>query len=283
MDPTSETDARHEAAGAELAAGWTRTDFEAALHLFVGGDLEPVEAAAVQAFLHREPECQVALEAARAARAALVSGVTTADGLDQVDLWPGIRSVLVVEGRLGVATPKIAVLGPKSVATPRPRVASAIGEVELVPSAPRRAWPRWAGSGLAAAAGLVFALGLGWGLGFDAGFGGGRNAGGVRGSGAADAIASVGGARVMAPVVVAPTGVDGGTARVHLVGTQEVPHGVIRLGAPIGPPLEDQAFDVDLGHYHPDAVFPLGGRRGASLVGGTSSPRAVLVLPPRQR
>jgi len=115
-------------------------EIRAALPLYVGGDLDPEELTAVRAHLGDCPECGGAEERARAARAVLLSRAAEEAQDGAPELWPGVRELLVAEGRLAPAS-----RGPR-------------------PLAPAPAWSArwsrtWLGSGAAAAA-LLLAFGI---------------------------------------------------------------------------------------------------------------------------
>lgn len=272
MDGNPTIDPELEQEGRALASGWSRADFEAAVPLFVGGDLDPLEAAAVRAYVEAHPERAAEVAAAEAARGVLTRGVVAPEELDGVDLWPGIRAALSAEGWLGAKRPTAREGAPWGAGAPLEPLTLVKGGRSADGATPRAPRRRLAASGLAAAAALVFTAGLAWVLGFD----------GVSPARGVLEPAPTGGAAVAA--AGAPVSLQG-SGTLNLVGRSELPQGVIRLGAPIGPPLEKHAIDVDLGSYHPDAAFPIGGHQGrpASLVGGVEAPRELPVLPPRTR
>ena len=118
-----------------IAGGFqSRADFEAALPLFVGGDLTPEEARRVELWAEEHPEDAGALVAAEAAHELLVAHAEEARALEGPDLWPSLRAQLRSEGLLGSG----------DVVTPILR--------------PARPW--YAGRALAAAAALVLCGGL---------------------------------------------------------------------------------------------------------------------------
>lgn len=85
----------------------SRTDFEAALPLYVGGDLAPEEARRVELWAEEHPEDEGALAAAEAAHGLLEAHAEKARALDAPDLWPTLRAQLRAEGlvRSGDASP----------------------------------------------------------------------------------------------------------------------------------------------------------------------------------
>lgn len=267
MDPIPDNDPQLELEGQTLAEGWSPVDFAAALPLFVGGDLDPLESAAVRAWVRAHPECATEVRAALSARGHLVRGAVGAASLDGVDLWPGIRTALHAEGwirsgDLPAHEVDAAAQGPAPTPTrtaPAPTPA---------PLSPRLRWStRAARSSLAAAAAILLTAGLAWVLGFD----------GRRGASLAPAGGAISHGSASVQFVVAPES------------RLELPRGVIPLGASNGPLLEEHAIDVDLGNYHPEALFSTGGARdSAALVGGLPGAREVgarevYVMPLRNR
>ncbi|MGD2016909.1 MAG: hypothetical protein PVJ89_02230 [Planctomycetota bacterium] len=111
----------------------SREEFESALPLFVGGDLEASDERAVREWLVHHPEDQELLVAAERARDVLKEHVRGVREAEVPDLWPGVRVALDRAGALP--------------ARPEPVRALAAG----------RGWSR----GLAAAAALLLATGIG--------------------------------------------------------------------------------------------------------------------------
>ena len=107
----------------------------AALHLFVGADLDEGELDAVRAHLDGCTACGVAAERAREARGVLRAVRDVSDATPAPGLWPGVRAGLAAEG----------LCAPLS-ARPGPRAPE-----------PARRW--WIGT-LAAAAAIVLVVGL---------------------------------------------------------------------------------------------------------------------------
>lgn len=90
------------------AAGFlSRAEFEAALPLFVGGDLAPDEARRVELWAEEHPEDREALDAAEAAHGLLRAHAEKVRATPAPDLWPGLRAQLRAEGivRPGDETP----------------------------------------------------------------------------------------------------------------------------------------------------------------------------------
>lgn len=79
---------------------WDREDFEAALPLYVGGELDAGEAARVDAWLIAHPEDQEALAASKQAAGVLARYAEFTKERETPDLWAGIRSELVEHGTL---------------------------------------------------------------------------------------------------------------------------------------------------------------------------------------
>lgn len=79
---------------------WDREDFEAALPLYVGGELDAQEAARVDAWLMAHPEDQGALAASKQAAGVLARYAEFTKERETPDLWAGIRSELVEHGTL---------------------------------------------------------------------------------------------------------------------------------------------------------------------------------------
>jgi len=75
-------------------ADWTRADFEAAIPLYVGGDLEPADAERVERWIADHPEDAAAVRAADEARSVLLSHARSFELRETPDLWPGIRAEL---------------------------------------------------------------------------------------------------------------------------------------------------------------------------------------------
>lgn len=118
-----------------IAAGFqSRADFEAALPLYVGGDLTPEESRRVEIWAEEHPEDEGALAAAVAAHGLLVAHAEDMRSLDGPDLWPSVRAQLRSERIVG------------SGEAPAPVLRS------------NRRW--YAGRALAAAAALVLCGGL---------------------------------------------------------------------------------------------------------------------------
>ena len=76
----------------------SRADFEAALPLYVGGDLAPEEARRVELWAEEHPEDEGALAAAEAAHGLLEAHAEKVRALDGPDLWPSLRAQLRAEG-----------------------------------------------------------------------------------------------------------------------------------------------------------------------------------------
>lgn len=74
---------------------WSREEFEAALPLYVGGELDATESARVDAWLVAHPEDQVALAASKQASGVLARYAEFTRERATPDLWAGIRSGLV--------------------------------------------------------------------------------------------------------------------------------------------------------------------------------------------
>ncbi|MEM1452830.1 MAG: hypothetical protein AAGI22_27250 [Planctomycetota bacterium] len=84
---------------AERSGGnWSRFEFEAALPLYVGGDLDPADASFVEAWIARHPEDRELLDAARSARAVLEAHARSAHERPVPDLWPSVREELARAG-----------------------------------------------------------------------------------------------------------------------------------------------------------------------------------------
>ncbi|MEC8510630.1 MAG: hypothetical protein VX460_06700 [Planctomycetota bacterium] len=83
-----------------IAGGFlSRADFEAALPLYVGGDLDPDEARRVERWVEEHPEGEGALAAALAAHGLLVAHAESARAHHHgPDLWPSLRTQLRAEG-----------------------------------------------------------------------------------------------------------------------------------------------------------------------------------------
>ena len=75
----------------------SRADFEAALPLYVGGDLAPEEARRVELWAEEHPEDEGALVAAQAAHGLLEAHAENVRQLDGPDLWPALRTQLRAE------------------------------------------------------------------------------------------------------------------------------------------------------------------------------------------
>jgi hypothetical protein len=280
MDLHPESEAALDQAGRAIADAWTATDFESLVTLYVGGDLEPVEARAMRIWLARHPEQGPGVEAALAARQVLLASASRL-GLEGPDLWPNVRSVLHAEGWIGVA--------PESVASAAPplRLTHETQSGSSTASTRPRSVRRFAASATAAAAALLCTAGLAWMLGF------GEGAASTPGS-ATPGNASDRGAIAHRDGVPASTGdhsrspveaLAGSAPDVRLVAQPELPTGVVRLTAAEGPSMEEHAVDVDLGNYYPGVVFPIGRPTpsNASVVGGVESTGNVFLVAPRRR
>ena len=259
--------------------------------LYVGGDLEPVEAWAVRAWLTRHPERVADVEAALAARRVLLGSAEARSAesrsAEGVDLWPGIRTALQAEGWIGA--PRATTREGASLSAGPPAAWAPVRDLAPVglPASgqPRATRPRrYAATASAAAAALLFTGGLAWMLGF----------GGLAQRAAAPEVLQVGrgaiqvaGASrsVAGPSTPKVEALVGGAPDVRLVARPELPNGVIRLGELQRPPMEQHAVDVDLGNYYPGAVFPIGRPAPAntSLVGGVEGTGEVFLAPPRRR
>ncbi|MEM9803058.1 MAG: hypothetical protein AAGA20_22240 [Planctomycetota bacterium] len=97
MNPTDDNEAQ---AGAE-SGGWSQADFESALPLYVGGDLDPTDAAFVEAWIARHPADRAQLDAARASRRILQEHGERERARPTPDLWPSVREELARTGALG--------------------------------------------------------------------------------------------------------------------------------------------------------------------------------------
>ena len=84
--------------------GWSREDFEAALPLYVGGELDALEAARVDAWLIAHPEDQESLAASKQAAGVLARYAEFTMERETPDLWAGIRSGLLESGALEAAS-----------------------------------------------------------------------------------------------------------------------------------------------------------------------------------
>ncbi|MEE2940383.1 MAG: hypothetical protein VX460_08365 [Planctomycetota bacterium] len=113
----------------------SRADFEAALPLYVGGDLTPEEAQRVELWAEEHPEDEGALAAAVSSHEMLEAHARKARALEGPDLWPSLRGQLRAEGLV--------------------RPADAASAPILQPARP---W--YAGRALAAAAALLLCGGL---------------------------------------------------------------------------------------------------------------------------
>ena len=90
-----------------VRAVWTRGDFEAALPLYVGGDLGGEDAALVERWVALHPEDESVLRAAEAARGVLIEHARRFERRATPDLWPGIRDELAgISGREAALTPE---------------------------------------------------------------------------------------------------------------------------------------------------------------------------------
>ncbi|QDV06729.1 hypothetical protein Poly30_22440 [Planctomycetes bacterium Poly30] len=74
---------------------WSKDDFEAALPLYVGGDLDGAEATRVDAWLAAHPEDQKTLAASEAAAGVLARYALASRQRPTPDLWEGIRAELL--------------------------------------------------------------------------------------------------------------------------------------------------------------------------------------------
>jgi len=83
----------------------TREEFESALPLFVGGDLDPADERAVEGWLVQHPEDQGLLDAAERARDVLKEHGQRVRAAEVPDLWPGVRRTL---GEVGVLSAQAA-------------------------------------------------------------------------------------------------------------------------------------------------------------------------------
>lgn len=88
---------------------WEREDFEAALPLYVGGELDSAEAKRVDAWLAAHPEDQTTLAASEAAAGVLARYAEIARQRETPDLWAGIRGELVRGNVLSESTERIPV------------------------------------------------------------------------------------------------------------------------------------------------------------------------------
>ncbi|MGK0481812.1 MAG: anti-sigma factor RsiW [Planctomycetota bacterium] len=124
---------------------WSSDDFEAALPLYVGGELKSAEVKRVDAWLASHPEAQKTLAASEAAAGVLARFAQITHQRETPDLWAGIRSELV-EQRLIM-----------DLAAP-----TASHEQAPIPLAPILGGPRWfQRKSVAAAAGLLLAGSIG--------------------------------------------------------------------------------------------------------------------------
>ena len=90
---------------------WSREDFEAALPLYVGGDLDAQEAARVDAWLIAHPEDQGTLAASKQAAGVLARYAEFTKERETPDLWAGIRSELKESGLIESGTLETASAG----------------------------------------------------------------------------------------------------------------------------------------------------------------------------
>ena len=123
----------------------SREDFESALPLFVGGDLEASDERAVRDWLVGHPEDQELLVAAERARDVLKEHGRRVREMETPDLWPGVRAALEGAG----ARPSAGA------------AARAAARATARPTAAPAPTPGW-GRGLAAAAALLVATGIGF-------------------------------------------------------------------------------------------------------------------------
>lgn len=139
------------------AEAWSRADFESALPLYVGGDLEPDDLARVDDWLLAHPSDAGQLASAADAYAVMrehaLESVERADTLEGLDLWPGIRAGLAESGQL---------MG-QSMISPAPRLVAQDAQRPITPSvelgAPRGA--RWyEHRAFAAAAAVLLCAGI---------------------------------------------------------------------------------------------------------------------------
>lgn len=280
MDLYPESEAALEQAGRAIADAWSATEFEALVPLYVGGDLEPVEALAMRVWLTRHPERGADVEAALAARQVLL-GSAAARSADGVDLWPGIRAALHAEGWIG-AERAAAREGASLPVGPHPFAGESVTPWSPATAGRPRVARRFAGSATAAAAALLFTGGLAWLLGFGEAA---QGTAGPDGPGAGRALVSVEGAPRSVAALPTAAVLAGNAPDVRLVAQPELPVGVVRLGQPTGPRMEDHAVDVDLGNFYPGTVFPIGRPTpsNTSLVGGVEGTGDVFLAPSRRR
>ncbi len=78
----------------------SRADFEAALPLYVGGELDSVECVRVDSWLNEHPEDRDLLEAASASHSLLQDHAASLRSAESPDLWAGIRAELASSGLL---------------------------------------------------------------------------------------------------------------------------------------------------------------------------------------
>ena len=91
--------------GGAPAGSWSQADFEAALPLYVGGDLEPADAARVATWIASHPESQVPLDAARVSRGVLEDHARSIRSRSVPDLWPSVRAELARTGAFAAEAP----------------------------------------------------------------------------------------------------------------------------------------------------------------------------------
>ncbi len=132
------------------------------LHLFVGGELEPSQASSAKRHLSLCAPCRTALGETTRARELYLRAAVDADA-EELDLWPGIRSRLVSEGRLVGATLRDSGQGARAASDRRSaanREAQSSSGARIVQVSSSRVGRRlvWAGLAAAAAALWLFAL-----------------------------------------------------------------------------------------------------------------------------
>lgn len=236
--------------GRGRAVDWTRADFEAAIPLYVGGDLEPSDAERVERWIADHPEDALHVRAADEARSVLLSHARGFELRETPDLWPGIRAELARRAGERAGGMERAP-GPEVEGAPRPL--AAVGAA----SARRASWLQRPAFAAAAALLLVGTLGFGiahpGGIAHPAGIahsGGIAHPGGRDGSGA---LPAPGGTEV-AP---GATGSRFAAAArpAAIAGTSERPLDVTPTGAPAarrGMPLTPTNGDAE--HLLPSAV-----------------------------
>lgn len=216
-------------ASSMASSGWSRSDFETALPLYVGGDLAPEESARVDAWLLIHPEDQGELEAAMGARQVLADHAEAARSQTTPDLWPSVRAELAQAGLLGdgrVSSPVLEAPDPsqRSIAagtSGQPIAGDDRNQGALLGGASFFRRP-----GVAAAAALLLVGGIGF---LMSGPAADRGNGGAVPSGATPASAGAGNA--VASGTVGPAGVGrlAAPAEVRLAGSK------VGRGAPLTP------------------------------------------------